>query len=132
MLEQPQQNEVHCRASACAVRGLSRAARFSKDFTVLAPPACPVANVAKQLGVPITEARRAVRTGRVLACLTGASAILRVPNTTLVRRHTASVHSQGRIFDCASALRGSGARMLETQLLRRTDICPEFSGGQQR
>ena len=76
MLEQPQQNEVHCRASTCAVRGLSRAARFSDDFAVLPPPACPahVANVAKQLEVPITEARRAVRTGRVLACLAGASA----------------------------------------------------------
>ena len=34
--------------------------------------------------------------------------------------------------DCASGLRGSGARMLETHLSRSTDICPEFCGGQQR
>ena len=60
------------------------------------------------------------------------AANVRVPNTILVERDPASVHSQARIFGCASALRGSGARMLETQLLRRTDICPEFSGGQQR
>ena len=34
--------------------------------------------------------------------------------------------------DCASALRGSGARMLETHLSRTTDIFPDFCGGQQR
>ena len=55
-----------------------------------------------------------------------------VPNTIHVGQHTASVHSQARIFDCASVLHGSGARTLETQLLRRTDIRSEISGGQHR
>ena len=65
------------RGSLRSIYLCARAARFSGGFAVLPPPACPahVANVAKQLGVPITETRRAVRTGRVLACLAGTSSI---------------------------------------------------------
>ena len=68
MLGQPLQKRGSLRSIYLTVRRLSRAARFSGDFVVLPPPTCPahVANVVKQLGVPITEARRAVRTGRVL------------------------------------------------------------------
>ena len=77
VLEQPLQKRGSLRSIYLTVRRLSRAARFSGDFVVLPPSACPahVANVVKQLGVPITEARRAVRTGRVLACLAGTSSI---------------------------------------------------------
>ena len=77
MLEQPQQNEDHCGASTCAVRGLSRAVRFSGDLAVLLLQLGPahVANIEKQLGVSLTEARQAVRTRRILACLAGTSSI---------------------------------------------------------